>query len=49
MVITGTPAEIAARVAALEIRPPQDSDADFSLSVTVNNAETNRLADRSTF
>ncbi len=41
LVITGTPAEIAARLAALEIRPPQDSDADFSLSVTVNNAETN--------
>ncbi len=44
MVATGDhrhAAEIAARVAALEIRPPQDSDADFSLSVTVNNAETN--------
>ncbi len=41
LIITGTQAEIAARVAALEIRPPQDSDADFLLSVTVSNAEAN--------
>lgn len=39
--VTGTTAEIQARLASLEIRPSADSDVNFALSVTAQTRESN--------